>query len=182
MPLTRTNSHGTFRTLRTLSAVSALAATGMLRVTNPTNGDDSTGGPQSHYYPFVLTEPLLVRQMYVINGTSVAGNIDVGIYSEGGIRLVSAGSTAAIGTNTIQTFDLVDTTLNPGHYYMAFAKGTTGPSSQQWCVLPSAYPDNVLRCLGCRTSADFPLPATPVWVVMQRSAVPFFGVTGESVI
>lgn len=79
------------------------------------------------YVPVEIYAPATIVKMAVLNGTAVSGNIDVGIYDVGGKRLISAGTTAQAGTTTIQTFDITDTLLLPGLYYMAVAlDNTTG--------------------------------------------------------
>src|ERR1044072_5106370 len=73
------------------------------------------------YVPFRLSDPITVVKMFVLNGATVSGNIDVGIYDAVGTRLVSKGSTAQAGTSAIQEFDITDTRLGPGLFYMAVA-------------------------------------------------------------
>ena len=46
------------------------------------------------FVPFVAPERLIVAQLFAQNGAAVSGNVDVGIYSEDGALIVSAGSTA----------------------------------------------------------------------------------------
>lgn len=76
---------------------------------------------RAFFIPFVVTEPILAQQMGVSNGASVSGNIDVGIYDSQGNKLVTKGSTAQSGTSTEQLFDITDTPLDRGLYYMAVA-------------------------------------------------------------
>lgn len=56
-----------------------------------------------------------------------SGNLDVGIYSEKGSLLVSAGSTA-VGAAGFQSFDVTDTPLNPGIYFLAMCVDNTTAS------------------------------------------------------
>jgi hypothetical protein len=44
--------------------------------------------------------------------------LDVGIYNSAGTRLVSKGATAVSNTGNWQSFDITDTTLVPGLYYV----------------------------------------------------------------
>lgn len=62
-------------------------------------------------YPFVLPEPRTALQMWVFNGSAVSGNIDAGIYTAAGAKLVSMGSTAQSGTSTLQLLNITDTVL-----------------------------------------------------------------------
>src|SRR5262249_28090905 len=77
------------------------------------------------YVPFELDHPMLVVRMWVFNGGTTSGNLDVGLYSADGTRLVSAGSTAQSGTSQIQMIDITDTMLDRGAFYMALSSSTT---------------------------------------------------------
>lgn len=77
--------------------------------------------------PVHLDYPAWVYQLSVTNGAAVSGNIDVGIYDEEGVLLVSAGSTAQTGVSVAQFFNVTDTLLMPGVYFLAVAlNNTTG--------------------------------------------------------
>lgn len=79
------------------------------------------------YVPVEIYRTITIVKMAVNNGTAVSGNIDVGIYDYAGGKVVTKGSTAQSGTSAIQIFDITDTTLYPGLYYMAVAlDNTTG--------------------------------------------------------
>lgn len=71
----------------------------------------------AQYIPILVPEFCTVYQL----GTEVtaqAGNLDLGIYTEDGTRLVSAGSTAVGGVG-IQAVNVTDTNLSPALYYLA---------------------------------------------------------------
>src|SRR5574343_386960 len=53
------------------------------------------------YSPFRLGCTINVTDMFVANGSTASGNLDLGIYDERGTRLVSSGSTAQSGTSVI---------------------------------------------------------------------------------
>jgi hypothetical protein len=85
------------------------------------------------YVPFTISEPgYTATQMFVYNGTAVSGNIDVGIYDVTLARLVSMGSTAQAGTSAIQTFNITDTALPPGRYWMGVAMDNTTGTLFRW--------------------------------------------------
>lgn len=77
------------------------------------------------FFPFFLVEPIRVKRLFVVNGATVSGNIDVGIYDAVGTRIISAGSTAQSGTSALQLFDVTDTIFSPGRYYWAVAMDNT---------------------------------------------------------
>lgn len=107
------------------------------------------------YYPFRIGRTVTLTQMFTFNGTS-SGNIDVAVYNEGFTRLVSAGSTAMAGASAVQYFNVTDTVLTPGAYYMAVAVDNTTASFERAnieCPVLAAF--GVLQ-----ESAAFALPAT----------------------
>ncbi len=87
------------------------------------------------YTPFSLNRRSTVKKLYHLNGGTIGtDNIDVGIYdadSDGlpSIRRVSSGATALSGATAWQEFDVTDTELAPGLYYLAAVMdGTTDTS------------------------------------------------------
>lgn len=136
--------------------------------------------------PFVLAVPVTVKKLFSANGTVVSGNVDIGIYtSEGGAspvltKIASMGSTAQAGTNSPQEFDITDTQLPPGAYYLAIVlDNITG-------TLQRANTVTAQRAALCgvrfKTSA-FPLPATITAPDdAQVAYVPLIGLTTRTVI
>lgn len=78
------------------------------------------------YLPFSIPWPYPVKRVFWGNG-SVAGNMDLGIYTMAGKRLFSAGSTAQTPVSDLQYVSLsTPLWLNPGRYYLALNNdGTT---------------------------------------------------------
>lgn len=71
--------------------------------------------------PFRLPAPLLVQRLFLLNGATASGNVDIGIYDVAGTRLLSTGSTAQSGTSAVQSVDVTDTPLAAGVFYLALA-------------------------------------------------------------
>lgn len=127
------------------------------------------------YIPFSLSERQTVTALFIANGATVSGNIDLGIYDEAGTRLVSSGSTAQAGTTALQVANITDTVLEAGLYYMACAMdGTTG-TAQRWVSGVAGV--EALRFLGVfeETSA-FALPATAAFATIASDYIPHMGV------
>lgn len=80
------------------------------------------------YFPIHLPAPFLVARGYLVNDGNNTGNVDIGVYTVGGTRLVSSGSTARGTGNAIQYIDLTDTWLSPGDYYWALVGSSTSGS------------------------------------------------------
>ncbi len=78
------------------------------------------------YTPVLVPEIVTVYKMSIQVATQ-NGNVDVGIYDEVGNRLVSAGSTA-VGAAGLQVFDVTDTVIGPGVYYLAMCCSSTTAS------------------------------------------------------
>lgn len=73
------------------------------------------------FIPLVVPQAVLIKRLFVINGATASGNVDVGIYSDTGARIVSSGSTGQAGINAPQFFDNTDFLLAPGRYYWGIA-------------------------------------------------------------
>jgi hypothetical protein len=116
------------------------------------------------FVPMPIASPFIATQMWVVNGATVSGNIDVGIYDIQGNRLVSIGSTAQAGTTSNQTFNITDTLLSPAVYYLAVAlDNATG------IVWHFAHPANNARMMG-------------TYAAMAQAYIPEVFVTGQTVI
>lgn len=148
---------------------------------NVTSGAAAGAWPTANkaiYVPFVVRSPFVAMKIFTEIGTA-SGNIDVGIYDNQKNQLVSGGGVAQAGSSAIQTFDITDTTLNTGVYYMAMAAdnntGTifrTALSSLIWAGAAG---------LLMQTSA-YPLPSPAVWVAAVDVYLPLIIVTGRTVI
>lgn len=73
------------------------------------------------YLPFTIDLPYLVQRVGWMNGTTLGGSIDVGVFEKDGRHLGSLGSTAQVGTNSSQVGDMADITIDPGAYYMGIS-------------------------------------------------------------
>lgn len=131
------------------------------------------------YMPVLLAEPLLVTQMWVENGATASGNIDVGIYDEAGTRIVSSGSTAQSGTSAMQVFNVTDTLLGPGVFYIAVALDNTTGTVHVW--------GSATTILGRATGAlqqtsAFALPAVATFATLTTYGTWLAGFTGAATI
>jgi hypothetical protein len=92
------------------------------QVTNQTFATAASYAPGSNlalYVPFRLYERATAVKMSALVGTTSNGNMDAGIYDANRNRIVNSGSTAQGSTSSITEFDITDTTLEAGYYYMA---------------------------------------------------------------
>ena len=72
-------------------------------------------------YPFRLSRDKLLSALYYFMGGSQSGNIDLGIYTADGVRLISTGSVAAGTVNILHVLDVTDLVLPAGDYLAAMA-------------------------------------------------------------
>jgi hypothetical protein len=132
------------------------------------------------FIPFVITKPTLIKQLFVLNGAAVSGNIDVGIYDAAGTKIVSSGSTAQAGTTVIQSFDVTDTMLAPGQYYFAVALDNSTGTLLRVTVGGSGYRQQELGM--AQQSTAFPLPATATFATIASDYIPVVGLTTRALI
>lgn len=121
--------------------------------------------------PFYLHHSVVIKRLFCINGSAVSGNIDMGIYTQGGAKITSIGSTAQTGTTTIQVFNVAEVLLGAGRYYIAVAMdNTTG----------TLFRSNIsvarLQALGLAKQATaFALPASITFATVTALYLPLIG-------
>lgn len=154
---------------------------GLYTLSERLNDAASTVWPSANlalYVPILLSERVTVSQFFSYNGAAVGNNLDLGLYTEDGTRVLSTGSVAQSGTNTIQEFDVTDTAVGPGVFFLAAA--CNGTTSTLFVANPDA---EFLRMLGCFQQASaFALPATATFAAMAQAYVPVVGICIRSVI
>ncbi len=128
---------------------------------------------QAYFYPFRLDIGATAVKMAAMNGASVSGNTDVGIYDGQFNYLISSGATLQAGTNAIQEFDITDTYLAPGLYWMALSNSGPGTFFER-----AGNADEIVLAIdpGYQQASAHPLPtttATPV-ISTEISPVRFF--------
>lgn len=130
-----------------------------------------------YYYPFSLSEPILAIRLWTFNGSAVAGNQDIGLYSADGTRLVSTGAVAQAGTNQTQN-GTISQPLDAGVlYYLALLNTSTGRYGQGTASVTQ------LVALGVYQQASLSsLPATATFAQMAATFVPSFGLSTRSTV
>jgi hypothetical protein len=131
------------------------------------------------YVPFVLRRQITAAQLFWYNGATVSGNVDIGIYTAGGARLVSSGSTAQANASVLQVVDITDTTIGPGLFRLALAmNNTTGT-----LISVATGLLGFLSAMGVTQQATaFALPANSTIATATFDYLPVFGLTTGSVI
>lgn len=130
------------------------------------------------YMPFALARPTLIVKLFCVNGATASGNVDMAIYDWAGTRLVSIGSTAQSGTNAVQEFNITDTWLGPGKFYLAVAMdGTTGTLFRGQSTLQGNREAGWLQ-----QASAFALPANATFAANTTNYQPAIGATTRSVV
>jgi hypothetical protein len=142
---------------------------------NAANGNAVMPGANvAMYIPVLVPDTATVYKLAWLNGATVAGNVDVGVYDFKGSRLVSSGSTAQSGVSAIQVADIADTVIRPGLYYLALATDSATATFQRGFVTTQ-----LARASGaCQQSTAFVLPATATFGNPSAANMPLIvGVT-----
>jgi hypothetical protein len=129
------------------------------------------------FIPFRINELMRLQSPAVVNGGTVSGNIDGGIYTEDGVRIVSSGSLAQSGTNATQSLTIANFNLLPGSYYFAVAMDNTTGTLGRFAAGNVAS----LRAIGVKQQTTaFPLPATATFAAISSDYVPTFFLSASS--
>lgn len=132
------------------------------------------------YMPFSLPFPYPVQRLFWLNGSTVTTtNVDCGIYSPGGQKLLSSGSTAMGSASVLQYVALgTPFLLSPGQYYIAWTCDNTTARGQ--AVSGTADAGRMLGMLQ-ETTGGFGLPATMTPIAWANAWGPSFcGITRTS--
>lgn len=88
-----------------------------------TDTSNSTAN-RSILWPFYIYQSISVKQMICMNGRTVSGNLDMGIYTVDGSLAGHTGAKAQVGTNRPQAV-AVSFNLAPGAYWLALVLDNT---------------------------------------------------------
>jgi hypothetical protein len=144
-----------------------------------TTGNNQTWGTNNLiiYVPLRVTQRVVAVKMWYASGSAAAtGNVQLGIYDQGGVQLVESSSVAKVGAADEGVVDITDTTIGPGLYYAALWASVS--TDTFYAALPAAP---AAASMGLRTETNAGgLPATATWAVPQTLAfVPIVGMLLE---
>lgn len=148
-----------------------------LRTAGGTPGCSSGAWPTANkaiYCPFVLNQAILVKKLWTANGTNASQTRDIGIFDVNGVKIVSSGSTAGSGTSTLQVYDVTDTIIGPGIFYIGLSSsGTTNQFFSNTGTSISA----LRRCGVFEETSAFALPATATFATIASNYLPLCGLS-----
>jgi len=123
------------------------------------------------FVPIVLPGPVRVKRLFAVNGAAASGNIDMGLYRQDGVKIITAGSTMQTGTNQPQFFNITDTDLAPGRYYLAIALSSTVGTNYRW-----NFPLGLMQLTGLAQMASaFALPDPITFTQAANAYMPWCG-------
>lgn len=133
---------------------------------------------RAYYMPVRISSPFLIAQLFWYNGGTVTtGNVDCGVYSSDGTRIISTGSTAQSGSNALQSVSVTNTWIGPGLFYLALAMD----SSVVGVFLRVVANHDEFTVLGSAQQASaFPLPATATMVNNSSLILALCGMSNRS--
>lgn len=129
------------------------------------------------YIPFAIPFPYPLKRFFWLNGSvNTTSNVDMGIYTRGGQKLASTGSTVMGTVSAIQyAVPTATMILTPGIYYLAWTCDNT--TTRANCVGGAALAGEMYGLVQ-ETTGSFGLPATMTPVVWaQAFGVQFCGIT-----
>lgn len=127
----------------------------------------------------VVTAKQAERGFWYNAAGALAGNVDVGIFNVGGLKICSTGSVALSGINAIQDAAMATPTIiPPGQYYMGieFSTSTANNSQAHAASILSRYWGVMRQAVG-----SFPLPATATFAAWTSTILPAFGISFSTV-
>lgn len=134
---------------------------------------------QARYVPFWIPERIVVVKLLAYNGATLGGNTDIGIYDEVGSEVVGIGAAAQTPTNNWQEFDITDTPLNPGLYFVGLLNTTTTATYFGWAN------KEIGRAMGVYSqavgAATLPTP-TATFAALDAAVIPIVGMATRTLI
>jgi hypothetical protein len=109
----------------------------------------------AYFYPVWVPESCVLTKLWWQNGATANGNVDVGVYTDQGNRLISTGTTLQTGTSVIQSVDITDTPVPAGLLYFAIALSSA--TGTIWSVAASLSGSLAIMS-GYQQATAFPLP------------------------
>lgn len=152
---------------------------------NAGGGTTSTAWPTNNLVflcPITIWAPYLVRSVFWVNGTSVSGNNDCGLYTRDAAELLfNCGSTTASGVSVPQGVAVGPYLLEPGTYYMALCVASTSNHVQATASVSTL----MLQVAGCAQAANGSLPLAASQTLATPSSfggtcVPSFGISSRT--
>lgn len=123
--------------------------------------------------PIWLPDAMVVSSLFIANGGTASGNLDLGIYTIDGAKVVAKGTTAQTGTSTLQILTVTATPVGPGPYYMVAVLDSTAGFAQAYATAVVAE-----QQMGVvQSAAAVPLAATLTFASPAATFIPLMGIS-----
>jgi hypothetical protein len=131
------------------------------------------------YVPVIVATTVIVRKLWFGSAATGTGNVDMALYDGAGAAVVSATNAAKEAAIGIQSFDVTDTTIGAGLYFLGLASDSgTDTFMRAAPAAPLPLSTGILT-----ESSAYPLPATATWTANQTLAfVPAVGMLIEATV
>jgi hypothetical protein len=127
------------------------------------------------FVPFTLNLPVTVTRLFTLNGATVSGNIDMGVYTQDGARMSSFGATTQqANINGPQFVTPTAFTIGAGRYYF----GISIPNTAGTLFRTSVTVVRLQEMGVCNMAAAHPLPATATFATATATYLPWIGIEG----
>lgn len=111
------------------------------------------------YVPIGITQSILVKKLWFGSSSTSTGNVDMALYDAAGVAVVAATNAAKIASNDEQVFDVTDTPIGPGLYWIALSSDS---ATDTFNMIQTSAAD--CAQMGVLTeAAAYPLPSTATW-------------------
>lgn len=167
-------------TMVMISTLGAQSLGSMPIIGGGTSSNVWPGANRALYVPFRLTVPFTFNSISTPLGTA-SGNLDLGVYSVDGTKIVSTGSTAAVAN--VNTISVTPTLLGPGLFYFGMAADNTTLAVYSLLLTGALSAVPLIRSVGCGQQATaFPLPSSIAFAANTGTIIPIIGISNRSVI
>lgn len=131
------------------------------------------------YVPIAVPNRVLVHKLWFASADIGTGNVDMALYSATGTAVVAATETAKSATSTEQVFDVTDTVIGPGLYYVGLSCSNNTDTFNRF-----SFAAPMSLAFGILTEASaYPLPATATFAANQTLAyIPIAGLLLETTV
>lgn len=124
------------------------------------------------YVPLRVPSPVTVTKLWYADSTTFNGNVDMALYRTDGTLVVAASQIAKPGSGTEVIFDITDTFIPPGAYYVGLSMSNATDTFRGMSI-----PGPFACAYGVLVEANaYPLPSTATFAIEQGTlGVPLMG-------
>lgn len=138
----------------------------------------STAWPTANlamYWPIMISSPVLVTSMFVVNGGTVSGNVAIAVYTPDGTKVGGTAATAHASANAIQSINpTANFEIGPGLYYMGLVFDNGTATTRAFSIATLSY-GRMMGVFQQASAYSSGAPATATFASNAQVALPQFG-------